>query len=140
MFDTGRSTLTPSERQRLKDTFEIFRACEVATLYVRGYASSAPYKEENEYRNLLLANGRAIAVRNELKTLVGLTPQHAEWSTHTRMAEMRRLRDLDANGRIIKALERLNRRAEVFWNDSHCISDGAGPAPQDAPRNTIAGR
>jgi outer membrane protein OmpA-like peptidoglycan-associated protein len=119
-FANGQPMLTRAEKKRILDAVTVFSSCQSGTLYVRGFASSLPYRVENEYRNKLLAINRARSVKAVLDSSTGKSAQLAEWRTYDEMAQARRLRDVGTTGERLIDAERLNRRVEVFWNDSLC--------------------
>jgi outer membrane protein OmpA-like peptidoglycan-associated protein len=116
LYPNGRDFLLPSEVPRLANELEMLRRCDGAKMELRGFASSAPYKTDNEARNLLLANKRADSLSRQLRERgLDIVPYH--WPTFFAMATGRRIRDVDASGVAIRAKERLNRRVEVWWTE-----------------------
>lgn len=126
IFANASPEIAPSERRRIMQNVAVFRDCEANTVFIRGFASSAAFRDENAYRNLTLANNRALAVQRVIQEETGLAPQVKTWTNFDEMMAERRIRDLDAAGGRVLVAEELNRRAEIFWNDSHCISLGLG--------------
>lgn len=128
LFSNNSSIVSPAEGSRLRENFEVYRGCEVGNLKVRGFASSAQFREFTDYRNLRLANERAKAVAETVSVLVGVTPEVQLWESHAAMERNRRIRDIDLEGGRILTAEARNRRAELFWDDTTCFS----PRPADA--------
>ena len=120
-FRNGESTFTPDEVRRLEDAFAVFRACEVGTLRVRGFASSKAFVINSDALNLKLANDRAQTVKRALDKLVGGSAVVFEWDSFEKMIGARRLRDTTLDGKLITQIEGYNRRAEIFWSDSMCL-------------------
>lgn len=122
-FDNDRFILTRSEHRRIIDALSVFRSCESSTLRVRGFASSAefrPDRERSDEYNKNLANRRASAVRDLIKVAAGIEAVATVWATYDEMVGQRRLRDVGLDGERLLPIEKLNRRVEVFWNDSRC--------------------
>jgi outer membrane protein OmpA-like peptidoglycan-associated protein len=118
LFPNGRNTFFSSEVSRLADEIQMLRRCDGTKMELRGYASSAQYKTDNEARNLKLANDRADALSNQLAEKgIHVTPHH--WPTFFAMSTDRRIRDVDASRKRIKAKERLNRRVELWWSEEN---------------------
>jgi outer membrane protein OmpA-like peptidoglycan-associated protein len=121
LFQNGVRTLRPNEAARLKQQLEILNRCNVADLRVVGFASSAPYRDMNEERNLRLANLRANAVVKALaKVQVGARVD--TWRTYQEMVTQRRIRDTDTGGKRIETLQSLNRRVEILWRENQGCS------------------
>ena len=120
-FRNDKSVLTQEEKGRLEDAFSVFRSCEVGTLRVRGFASSATFVVNSDAQNLKLANDRAQTVKSVLDKLVGGSAVAFEWDTFENMMGGRRLRDTTLEGKLISKVEGYNRRAEIFWSDSMCL-------------------
>ena len=120
-FPNGQYRLPQSELSRIRDVATVFGDCARGTLLIRGFASSLPYKTENEYKNRMLAIDRAFAVRAALDPSVGKSARIVEWKAFEDMAGARRLRDIGDDGQRVLEYERLNRRVELFWNDSPCM-------------------
>jgi hypothetical protein len=125
-FANGASAAAAAEKRQLAAAFAVVRHCEAGTLYIRGFASSAPFRgrtqEQSRELNRVLANTRATETRDLLAKLTGVTAEIKEWGTYEAMAAERRLLDIGVDGKRILPVEMLNRRAEVFWNDSACAS------------------
>jgi hypothetical protein len=126
-FDDNISKPGSNELQRVKDSFSIFRHCEASTVSVKGFASSKEFegksKEQSEQLNLALANARASTIGGLIFEMSGQQPVVVAWPDYASMLKDRRIRDVTSDGARIKDAERLNRRAEIFWNDSACIGD-----------------
>lgn len=122
LFPNNSSAISQAEKDRLRENFEVFRGCEVGNLKVRGFASSAQFKEFSDYRNLLLANDRAKAVSEAIVVMVGVTADVQPWGSYEAMERNKRIRDLDLAGGRIPTSEARNRRAELFWDDTKCFS------------------
>jgi hypothetical protein len=130
-FPNGKASLTDAESVRLRDTLAVFASCEMGSLMVRGFASSAPFRRNHDYRNRLLANDRAMGVKAAVESGTGRSVTIVEWTAHEDMVRERRLRDVGAAGERLIDVERLNRRAELFWSDSPCevgkVPSGGSP-------------
>jgi hypothetical protein len=116
MFPNGISAIRQSEALRLKQQIDILNHCSAGDLRVVGFASSAPYLDFNEERNLRLANARAGAVVKALEK-VQVKARVDGWKTFEDMTAQRRIRDTDADGKRIEKLQVLNRRAEILWQE-----------------------
>lgn len=131
-FENGAWTLTPSERRHLASAFAVFRHCEAGTLFLRGFASSAPFRgrtaEQSRELNRQLANRRATEVNAVLQSAASLAGTIQDWESPDSMIEQRRIVDIGLIGERLTAAEELNRRVEVFWNDSACVGIKPGPA------------
>lgn len=138
-FRNGESTFTPDEVRKLEDAFAVFRPCEVGTLRVRGFASSAAFVKNSDALNLKLANDRAETVKRALDKLVGGSAVVFEWDSFEHMIGERRLRDTTLDGKLISQIEGYNRRAEIFWSDSMCLKIGMNMlSPPSAPASSAA--
>jgi flagellar motor protein MotB len=128
-FTNGVSSPTAMERKQLAATFKVFRHCEAGALQVRGFASSAPFRgrteDQSQELNRQLANNRAVQTRDLLTKLIGVSSEVVEWDTYAAMAAERRLIDINTDGNRIPEAEELNRRVEIFWNDSACVDAGS---------------
>ncbi|MFV3368549.1 hypothetical protein ACNFH5_10265 [Pseudomonas sp. NY15435] len=127
-FSNGGSALSASEIERLENSFAVFRSCESGTLWVRGFASSSKFIRNNEAMNLMLANKRAVAVKDVLERITSEAVSVFEWGAFEDMMSARRLRDTTLDDKPIEKMEGYNRRVEVFWNDSVCLGFGFSPA------------
>lgn len=122
LFENNSNVLSASEKQRLRDNFEVYKGCQAGNLKVRGFASSAGFAQFSEYRNLRLANARANAVAAEVTSVLGVTPELQTWLTHEEMEKNKRIRDIDLTGGRILSAEARNRRAELVWDDQTCFT------------------
>jgi hypothetical protein len=123
-FANGIEDPAASEIKRLADAFSTFRECEAGTLRVKGFASSRPYAgstiEQSNERNKSLANDRAKRVAELLEKSIGRKVEAVPWPDYYHMQSERRIRDIDLSGNALLDAERLNRRVEIYWNDSPC--------------------
>jgi hypothetical protein len=128
-FRNGDSRLVPDEAARLKLEFATFADCASPTILVRGFASSALYRRgDSNGRNTVLANNRAITVRDFLITKVNVAARvDTPWDNYTDMAGERRIRDVDLAGLRLVQSEGLNRRAEIFWESLGCVPIDKSP-------------
>jgi hypothetical protein len=120
-FRNNERLFTLEEERRLEDAFSVFRSCEVGTLRVRGFASSAAFALNSDALNLKLANDRAQTAKKVLDRLVGGGTVVFEWDSFESMIGERRLRDTTLQGKLISQVEGYNRRVEIFWSDSMCM-------------------
>lgn len=120
-FDNARAVLTRAEAQRLSDATHVFASCATGKLAVRGFASSAEFAEHNEFRNRELANDRAEAVTAALRASGFDAVAVLRWKSLDQMRQARRIRDTDELGKRLQEQERMNRRAEVVWDQTSCL-------------------
>lgn len=130
-FRNGDSRLVPNEAARLKLEFATFADCAFPLILVRGFASSARYREgDSNGRNTELANNRAITVRDFLINNVHVPARiDTPWDSYIDMTGERRIRDVDLAGRRVAQSEGLNRRAEMFWESLSCVPIDKSPQP-----------
>jgi hypothetical protein len=122
-FRNGQFRLDGFQRSTMLQNLRVFGSCGSGALYLRGFASSARYppsKGDSNDLNKKLANARAEEVQTVLHTSAHieaklLTP----WHSYPEMVAERRLID-EAAGRRLKDMEILNRRVEIFWEESPC--------------------
>jgi outer membrane protein OmpA-like peptidoglycan-associated protein len=131
-FSNGRDQIEHDEGRRLKDEFEVYSSCGKADVFVRGFASSRPYRDRNaskngpartkEWLNNDLANRRALAVESFMKKELKIDTELADpWPAYEDMVAQRRLKDTDLEGKLIPKVERLNRRVEIYWKTNLCF-------------------
>lgn len=119
-FANGSDTLPEAEMSRLMDIISVFRTCSPENVFVRGFASSAKYRDDSDAKNRALANRRAYNIRESIQRF-GTVVINVQWLQFEDMLQARRLRDHDAEtDRLLPEVERLNRRAELFWSESNC--------------------
>lgn len=119
-FANGSDTLSAAETSRLMDVISVFRSCSPDNVFVRGFASSARYRVDSDANNRALANRRAYNIRESIQRF-GTTVINVQWLQVEDMLQARRLRDYDAEfDRLLPEVEKLNRRAELFWSESTC--------------------
>lgn len=131
-FENGKEDILPEERRRLIDQFSVYSGCGKGSIFVRGFASSRPYRDYSspkggpirtkDWRNTDLANRRAQSVQRFLKDEAKVDSQLADpWPTYEVMVGARRLKDVDLSGKLIPSIERFNRRVEVYWQTNLCL-------------------
>lgn len=124
-FENGSDELLPVEVRKVQDVIELMQDCSIASPSIRGYASSRPFRkernEDSDAENLRLANRRATAVRDALKDRAGIEVDFVPWETHAEMASKRRIRDRDLSDLLLSDKERLNRRVDIFWEQTSCF-------------------
>jgi hypothetical protein len=126
IFPNGKAEIPAPEKSRLEDELAIYRDCEMSSLVVRGFSSSAAFPDHSDEQNLALANVRGNAVATLLTQLLKRNVTAEPWPDFGSMIRFRRVRDFDENNRRLLASERYNRRVEIYWNDRKCLPDGFG--------------
>lgn len=112
-FLNGSDAISPAERTRLLLVGRSLAECGVGEIEIRGYASSAEYAEQNEERNLGLAERRATRAAEVLRK-VGLVATVRSWpGGFVEMAKARGYTDIGQGGHRRLAVEKSNRRAEA---------------------------
>lgn len=111
-FENGSSNLGMFDKSRAAAFALAAEKCGVAGLTVKGYASSAEYREDNENQNLTLADRRANSLRLALHRR-HLVVKPDPWPDFGVMAKAKRFEDVAEGGRRIKEIEFMNRRAEA---------------------------
>lgn len=135
-FDHANASLRPVEKAHLRDLFAVFRDCVPEEIRVRGFASSARFQEDSDFRNRVLANRRAQVVSRFIEDEFQQAAAPVEWNEYQEMDSQRRLRDVGLKGERLLDLERLNRRAEIVWKEGACLGQLLEEVPageEDAP-------
>jgi hypothetical protein len=121
LFDNNSDQISPAEAARLRDALAVYRDCEMDTLLVRGFASSATFADQSDDQNLSLSNRRGLAVAALMSSIIGRHVDSTPWPDYPSMVEYRRVRDTDEARRRLIESERFNRRAEIYWTDRKCL-------------------
>lgn len=122
LFENSSDALTPYAKRQIEDLLVVFASCQAPNAIVRGFASSARFRENSDDQNRNLANRRANSVSAFLKER-GVIVNKVEWISHEDMANQLRIID-EKDGERILAREPSNRRVEVLWDQSPCGSLG----------------
>ncbi len=125
LFPNADWHVAPSESRNLIRNLGIFESCGRGRIYVRGFASSAPFApppgETSDDLNKQLANARAREVQKVLWLNAKIKATLATpWESYDSMKAERRIIDLKDDGKRLLDRETQNRRAEVFWENSSC--------------------
>lgn len=121
-FENGSKELLTAEVKKVKDAIELMQDCSITRPRVRGYASSRPFRKgDSDAENLRLANLRTKAVRDALKDAGIEADSVPYWETYAEMATSRRIRDRDLSDVLLPDRERLNRRVDIFWEQTSCF-------------------
>jgi outer membrane protein OmpA-like peptidoglycan-associated protein len=132
-FANNDAKLSAGEAERVRQAFSTFADCGTESVFVRGFASSARFTANSDYRNRELANARASAVAAHLERF-NRPVRVAAWTSYAEMVGNRRLRDTGLTEERLLQVEALNRRAEIFWPDQQCLDGGAlWPSGEMAP-------
>jgi hypothetical protein len=123
LFRNGQFRMDRLQRSTMIQNLRIFGTCGSGTLYVRGFASSARYppsKGDSNNLNKNLANNRAEEVQMVLHKFAHIEAKLLPaWHSYPEMVAERRLID-EAGGKRLKDMEALNRRVEIFWEETPC--------------------
>jgi len=130
-FANGSAALRPDNRRYLGRIAGALRDCgSEFKIAVTGYASSRPFRTDNEARNLALANARAAAVSKALASSVRGSVAPVVWPSLLSMELENVINDRGAATGSILSSETLSRRADIaFELPSQC---GRTPPEQAA--------
>lgn len=124
-FTHALANLSEIDRRKIRDVSGLFRACLPEEVIIRGFASSAEFRQNSDYQNRLLANRRAKVVAEFLEDELQRPVLAIVWAEYSQMAKVRRLRDVGPEGERLRDMERLNRRAEIVWREGSCFGEAA---------------
>lgn len=127
LFTNGSDRISAEELLILHRVVDVFSDCTNPQVIVRGYASSARFRENSDLENLKLSNRRARNVADAL-TKRGFSVVQTPWAAYEEMTGERRIRDISTDGDRDVEKEARNRRVEILWRDSPCFAPVAARA------------
>lgn len=133
-FSNGSAALAPGQVEWIQRLSLLLKECQTLKLRLTGFASSAPFVNDSEQRNLSLANSRALTVQRLLAPQIQFDSfSHRAWQTYSDLDAERSFRDKRRAARIEDAAEFLNRRVTIeLLSESKCpflINRMAAPLP-----------